>query len=252
MAVFRSVRVQMRDRPGALSALGAAFAALSVDIVRLDVVSHQGSIVVDDLYLRGASESDIDRALGGIMDAESVLAFDGFSTDPARRMAERLGAVLGARGLVAARGAAVAGAMDILYAQAALLLRVAPGGEITQLVGRPSVPEIGADEAFAGRWALMNTSATAFAARGEWAPSGFRNTLGAAWVAVTPCGVADLLVVARTVEMPILGGELARLAAFSVAAARTFALLGDSAAPPGWGSGRLNLPGDAVKSRVAA
>ena len=242
----------MRDRPGALSALGAALAALSVDIVRLDVVSHEGDLVVDDLYLRAASESDIDLAVAGFMDTQSVVTFQGFAGDPARKMAERLHDVVGAANLAAAWFATAAGVLDIVYGSQALLLRVTPGGEINQLAGTVSVPAIGADDPFAGRWALIYASAAAFAARGEWAPPALREALSAAWIAVAPCGTADLLVVSRSADMPFYAGELERLTAFSAAAASAFSLHGDSAAAPGWGSGRLNLPGDAVKVPVAA
>ena len=114
MSVFRSVRVQMKDRPGALSALGAALAALSVDIVRLDVVSHEGDLVVDDLYLRAAADSDIDLAVAGFMDATSVTTFTGFASDPSRKMAERLREITAASGLPAAWSATAAGALEIV------------------------------------------------------------------------------------------------------------------------------------------
>ncbi|WBL36266.1 ACT domain-containing protein [Tepidiforma flava] len=65
MAVVRSIRITMPDRPGALSAVTTALAAHRVDIVRLDVVSHEGEYVVDDLLLEAATAEDIGAAIGG-------------------------------------------------------------------------------------------------------------------------------------------------------------------------------------------
>ena len=62
MTVYRSIRVQITDRPGALFAITAALAAHGVDIVRLDVISSDGTIVVDDLFLGAPSAAAIGDA----------------------------------------------------------------------------------------------------------------------------------------------------------------------------------------------
>jgi hypothetical protein len=252
MPVFQSLRVQMIDRPGALSALGAALAAAGVDIVRLDVVSHEGKSVVDDLYLQAPKEADFSRAVSGFLDDVKTTPFDGMAGDPAKRMAAALGAVAGAPTLEAAREAAVAGALEVVYGRQALLLRATPSGKIVPLAGTLAIAPVSADEPFAGRWTLMHDSSAAFPARGEWAPESLRSALRASWVAVVPCGASDMLMAVRCNDMPFYAGELERLAAYAAAVAASFVLRGEDVARPGWGTGSLNLPGEALLVPIAA
>src|SRR5512143_3097134 len=93
MPAYRAIRIHMPDRPGALSAISTALAAHQVDIVRLDVVSHEGSTVVDDLVLSAASQEDIGSAIGGFHPEVSIRTFDEIIGDPALEMGTALGSV---------------------------------------------------------------------------------------------------------------------------------------------------------------
>lgn len=116
MPVYASARIRMADRPGALSAIGAALAANGVDIVRLDVVSHEGATVVDDLYLAAASQADIDRALGSFFTDVVVERLAGAGTDVVLDLGSALGRVAMAPGVMEARQVALAGALRFIHA----------------------------------------------------------------------------------------------------------------------------------------
>ena len=251
MPVFQSIRVQMHDRPGALSALGASLAASAVDIVRLDVVSNEGAMVVDDLYLRADTSADIRRAMGGFLDRFTATAFDGPEGDPALRMGASILALLRASSQEAAWERTAEGALGVVYGSAAYLLRVMPSGDIVPLSGS-GLPIIRRDDPFAGRWALQHHSAAAFAGRGDWAPVALREALTAQWIAVAPAGRSEILMVVREPDMPFYAGELERLAAYAGAATATLARYSDASCVPCFGAGRLNLPGDALLVPVPA
>ncbi|MEO6397497.1 MAG: ACT domain-containing protein, partial [Tepidiformaceae bacterium] len=82
MTVYRSIRIQLPDRPGSLSAITASLAAHGVDIVRLDVVSQEGQSAVDDLYLGAPSEDALDRAIRGFHSDVTAQPFSELLGDP--------------------------------------------------------------------------------------------------------------------------------------------------------------------------
>lgn len=227
MLAQRAIRIHMPDRPGALSAISSALAAHQVDIVRLDVVSHEGATVVDDLVLAAASQDDIGRAIGSFYPEVSVRIFDEVTGDPARQMGSSLGAVASGRGVENAREALLQGALRIARADDAVLLRAAPGGGFEPMSATGAAPDIAGSEPFAGRWVLERRAAAAFPVSGGWAPQAFQHALAASWVAIAPAGGLDLLVASRRLNIPFYLGELERLATFAEAASAIMAALGD-------------------------
>lgn len=148
MPVYRAIRIHMPDRPGALSAISSALAAHQVDIVRLDVVSHDDSTVVDDLVLAAVSQDDIGRAIGGFYPEVSVRTFDEVSGDPSLEIAAGLRAVASASEITSAREALLRGAIRVSRADNALLLSVTPAGGLEGVAVSGPVPPITAGEPF--------------------------------------------------------------------------------------------------------
>ncbi len=218
MTVFRSIRIEMADRPGALSAIGASLAANRVDIVRLDVVSHEDGTVVDDLYLAAETDGDVDRAVRSFYGDTRVLSFVGLTSDPVTAMGESLGRIAAASSIGEAFVATVEGASRFLAADGSALLRVNATGGYDVLVGPAGLPAVEAGSHFAPGWSLSTGQAMAFPARDGWAPPAFAAALSAHWVAAAPCGAGGLLIVSRTAEMPFYRGEIARLDVFARAA----------------------------------
>ncbi|MBI2765168.1 MAG: ACT domain-containing protein [Chloroflexi bacterium] len=217
----------MPDRPGALSAISAALAAHGVDIVRLDVVSHEGPSVVDDLFLAAETPDDIGRAVGSFLPDVTVRTFDGTAGDPAVEMGEGLARCVTAGTLEACRGAAVLGAQQLARGDGGAFLRAAADGGVDVLHGPAGLVRIAPEEPFAGRWALQHGSAMAFPVNETWAPAQFEQALGAAWIAIAPCGPFDVLMVVRRLNIAFFTGELERLGAFARAAGAILQLRGD-------------------------
>ncbi|WP_098504352.1 ACT domain-containing protein [Tepidiforma thermophila] len=211
MAVVRAIRLTMPDRPGALSAVATALAAHRVDIVRLDVVSHEGSVVVDDLLLRAASAEDIGAAIGGFWPEVAVRTFDAPLGDPAVEMGMAIANVTGAPTQVEARSQLVTGISRVMRADRAAVLRCIETGGFVPVVGLPATAVVGPHEPFAGRWVLARGAAAAFPAADGWVPAAFASETGAAWVAIAPLGTVELAVAIRTMATPFYRGELERL-----------------------------------------
>ena len=154
MPARRAIRIHMPDRPGALSAISSALAAHQVDIVRLDVVSHEGATVVDDLVLSAASQDDIGRAVGSFYPEVTVRTFEEVSGDSALEMGASLGSVASGATITDARTAFLRGAMRVSRADDALLLRASPSGGLETIAGLTPAPGIASSDAFAGRWVI--------------------------------------------------------------------------------------------------
>lgn len=240
MPAYRSIRIQMPDRPGALSAISTALAAHQVDIVRLDVVSHEGSMVVDDLLLGAVSQEYIGSAIAGFYPEVTVRTFDEIAGDPALEMGKSLGHVAASASVDTARTATLVGAARIARADDAVLLRANGEGGLNVIASTTAVPELDPAAPFAGLWVLERHTAAAFPVSDGWAPQRFQHALGAAWVAVAPAGAFDLLLATRKLNIPYFAGELERLAAFSEAAGAIMAGIGDrpsfGALPPTTGT----------------
>lgn len=227
MPVYRSLRIQMPDRPGALSQVAAALAAHSVDIVRLDVVSHEGATVVDDLLLSAASAEDLGRAVGNFYGDVTVRTFEQVHEDPVMQMGGGLAAVAAAGSVKESWDAMVYGARSLGRGDEAVLLRATDDGGLRVLAATTWVEGIPAGEPFAAAWALHRAAPIAFAVFDSWAPRATQDSLGACWVAAMPAG-NDLLIVSRRLNIAFYQGELARLAQFARASAAILAARGDT------------------------
>ena len=236
MPAYRAIRIQMPDRPGALSSISTALAAHRVDIVRLDVVSHEGDAVVDDLVLHAASQDDIGAAISGFWPEVTVRTFDGIAGDPALEMGTNLARVAASVSIEQARAATLTGATGIIRADAALLLRLDDTGAMAVLAATVPATGIERSEPFAARWVLEHSAAAAFPVHDGWAPARFQHEVSAAWAAIAALNAFDVLVAVRRLNIPFYTGEVARLSAFAEAAGASMASLGDR---PPFGS----LPG---------
>ncbi len=211
MAVFRSIRITMPDRPGALSAIATALAAHRVDIVRLDVISHEGDVVVDDLLLEAESAQAIGAAIGAFWPDVAVRTFDAPFGDAAVEMGMVIGAVTGAPSPSEARSRLAAGLVRSMRADRGAVVRLIDTGGFVPVAGLAATAVVGPRDAFAGRWVLAKQRAVAFPASDGWAPAAFATEARAAWVAMAPMGATDLLVAIRTLNLPFYRGELERL-----------------------------------------
>lgn len=229
MPAYRSIRIQMPDRPGALSAISTALAVHGVDIVRLDVVSHPAGDVVDDLFLSGPSQEVIGQAVGSFQPDVIVRTFDQMSGDPALEMGLGLAAAARAAAPGEALEAVRTHGLVIGRADTAALARATPEGGFSFPVGPVGNSTVAADEAFAGRYALARQEPIAFPADNDWAPGSVQTAMQAAWVAVAPIGPFDLLILCRQLNIAYLPDELERIGTFAEAAGAVLQLRGDVA-----------------------
>ena len=227
MPAYRSIRIQMPDRPGALSAISTALAVHGVDIVRLDVVSHPGNDVVDDLFLSGASQEDIGQAVGSFQPDVIVRTFDQVSGDPTLEMGLGLTAAARASSASDAFEAVRSHGLVIGRADTAAVARATPDGGFSFTAGPVSSGTVAADEAFPGRYALSRQEPLAFPADNDWAPGSVQTALQAAWVAMAPLGPFDLLILCRQLNIAYLSDELERIGTFAEAAGAVLRLRGD-------------------------
>jgi hypothetical protein len=231
MPVYRSIRIQMPDRPGALSAISTALAVQGVDIVRLDIVGHNGGMVVDDLLLSGPDQQRIGQAIGSFQSDVVVKTFEETSGDPTLEMGDGLVAVArsGSPGealdLVGRHGRRLARADDVFVGEAqqdgSIAIRGTEPGQMAT---------VGVDEAFTGRWVLHRQTAAAFATEPGWAPDDLATKMPGAWVAMAPLGVFHLLMFTRLLNIPFLRDELERIAVFTEVAGAMLQLRGDAPA----------------------
>lgn len=216
MTAHRSIRIRMADRPGALSAVGAALAAHRVDIVRLDVVSHEDGTVVDDLFLAGDDEAALDRATSSFFGDVEVRPLRGFAADPVVGIGAALGAVASATGKGEALAAIAEGVQRFISCDTVAILRGSGEGGYDILFGPPGLPAISADATFAFRsLALLAELGTSE----PWAPPDFMAAFRAARVAAVPCGPGALLLVGRHESLKFYSGELSRLETYAAAGA---------------------------------
>ena len=204
----------MPDRPGALASITTSLAAHGVDIVSLDVVSHEGASVVDDLVLSADSEDALRSAIAGFRPEVSVRILLGVWADPAVTMADGLLRVASAHSVEVARIAALNACTTVARADRAAWMCLTDSGRLEVAGATSEVPAIEADEPFDGRWALEQRKAAAFPARIGWAGAEFERAFGASWVSVVPVDAFDLIVIGRNQSIPFYRGELGRLVAF--------------------------------------
>ncbi|MEP6872182.1 MAG: ACT domain-containing protein [Anaerolineaceae bacterium] len=224
MAVYRSVRVHLPDRPGTLSAIAASLAAHGVDIVRLDVVSHEGRMVVDDLYLSADSQDSIGSAVGGFHSDVTVRTFEGPSGDPTLVLGGAVALVAGAASIQDAELAFVEGARVLLRGDVALLLE-AQGDELRCTVPKNSGRTLEGETAAAAWWCLRHSSAVAIDLRPR--PRRVAGQPEESWMSLSSCGDRMVIAVIRQMNIHFYAGELERLVAFAQATAAVLSLRAD-------------------------
>lgn len=239
MTASRAIRVRMPDRPGQLSAIGAALAAHAVDITRLDVVAHDGDHVVDDLVLAADTQEQLDAAVAGFMPEVHVRFFSQPFGDPTVELADAIAAATSQGSAEEVRQSVVRSAAILGRAEQTAFMRVHGDGRVTVLAGPEGLPSILPAEAFPGRRALSERSAIAFPGDGSWAPPAFCAALGdPKWIVVAPSGLHDVFLGARWTDIRYYHGELERLAGFARAIGGLLALHGDrngTIFPESWG-----------------
>jgi hypothetical protein len=239
MPVYRSIRIQMPDRPGALSAVSTALAVQGVNIVRLDIMGHDGDSVVDDLLLSGPDLESIGRAIGSFQPDVTVRTFDEAGGDPTLMLGEGILAAAAARDRSQALDAVLQHARVLARADRALLSAAQPDGRLQfTFDGSGAVTTIESETPFVGRWALHRETAMAIPLRAGWAPEAVEAALSDAWLAIAPIGPFDLLLLTRSLNIPFLRDELERIAMFAEMAGAVLRLRGELSASGSMAAGR--------------
>jgi ACT domain len=204
------LRVAMPDRPGSLATLAGRLARAGLDIVRVEVVSADGTTAVDDLLVRGAGA---ERAVARLSDVR-VLAVreDGTLPDPGLAMAAACARITAAETASGARMALVEAALALADAHRGALLRDRGDGRLEVVASTEgAVPPVALDGFGPARRALAEDAAVTASGDREWAPPPFRERFHGGAVAVVPAGVAHVLCVVRTDWFPFIETEVERL-----------------------------------------
>lgn len=248
MPVYRSIRIQMPDRPGALSAISTALAVQGVDIIRLDIVGHNGGMVVDDLLVAGPSQEAIGQAIGSFQTDVVVKTFEDTGGDPTLTMADGLMGVARSPNGSAALESTMAHARKLGRADAVFVAAAREdGGLVLQDALRAPLAEVPSDDPFVLRWILHRQTAAAFTMDDGWAPANVRGELAGAWVALAPLGAFHVLLLTRMLNIPFLRDELERIASFAEVAAAVLRLRGDVPASGSMPAGKeMALPAGAL------
>lgn len=216
MGVTRSIRVVLPDRPGALAAIATALAAHRVDIVRLEVVSHEGTAAVDDLLLEADSAEAIGSAIGAFWPEVVVRTFETSAGDGVCEAARTLAEMAAADSGWTARRALIGGALRLCRAERGAVLRRIDTGAWVPVAGLPATATV-SPGCPAPALELRGESAQAFAGTAEWFPGPLGEALGSAWVAVAPLTDNEVLAAGRRLNIPFCTGELERLSALCAA-----------------------------------
>lgn len=247
MPVYRSIRIQMPDRPGALSAVATNLAAHGVNIVRLDVVAHGGSDVVDDLFLAAPQQENIGNAIGSFQSDVVVRTFEDEVGDPTLEMGAGLGDIAAAADAGAALDLIRGHGRTLSRATHTGIFRATPEGKFLALGGPEGIADIEAAEPFAGRWVLHRQAAAAFPVPESWSTSAGLAPMEASWVAIAPLGPFDLFVASRKLAIAFVTEELERISAFADAAGAILRLRGESQSGGSMAAGpEIELPERAV------
>lgn len=248
MPAYRSIRIQMPDRPGALAAVSTALSVQQVNIVRLDVVGYHEGMVVDDLLVSGPDQEHIGRAIGGFQHDVVVRTFDETSGDPALQIADGLVAIARARGRDEALQRLLDSALRIARADSVAIGRACDDGS---MMIEPDMEEeplhITSSEACIGRHVLHRQTAVAFPVPADETLDGVCRVSPCAWVALAPLGAFAVVIFTRTLNIPFLRDELERVAVFTEAAGATLRLRGDIEASGSMRAGQeASLPPGAI------
>ena len=221
MAETTLLRVAMPDRVGSLARVATRLAQAGIDIVRVEVVSADGTTAIDDLLVRGP---DPERVVARVPSEARIVGVrdHGELPDPGLAMAAACARVTGAATSAAARIAVVEGALALADAHRGLLLGDGGDGWLRPLAATVPVEPVPRDAFAAARAAVDDGAATTMSGDREWAPPAVRESMAAGAVAVVPVGDGSrplVLCVARTDWFPFVAAEMDRLRAFGRVAA---------------------------------
>jgi hypothetical protein len=211
------LRVAMPDRVGSLARIAGRFAEAGIDIVRVEVVSADGAVAVDDLLVRGR---DPERVVAKIPSEAKLLGVrpHAMLPDPGLAMAAACARITDAHSLAAARTRLVDAALSLADAHAGVLLRSTGRGSlrpVASTVGRVEPVRL---EAFPlAQDALERDHAATASGDLLWAPPSLRAALHGGAVAVVPVGEPRCLVlcIVRADWFPFVAAELERLRALA-------------------------------------
>ena len=223
------IRLALPDRRGTLAHVAGTLAAHGVDILRVEVVGSGNGVVVDDLLLAGG---DVDASLAELGRNANLIGRREHAElpDPGLAMAGALAKITGAPSLGAARHAIVTAALELVAADAGVLLRDAGHGWLRPVAATSeSLPPIRQRQASLARAALGRGTAQIAAPGDEWAPPQYQAALGRGCVLAVPAGVPPFVVldVVRHDGFPYVEAETERLRALLLVAVGTLHALGD-------------------------
>lgn len=223
------VRLAMPDLPGRLALVAGRFAAHDVNILRVEVVEDGDGTAVDDLLVVGG---DLPRALEELRGDVEILGQREHAElpDPGIAMADALAAVSSSASLGAARHALLAAVLELVAADAGVLLRDAGHGWLRPVAATTeSLPPIRADEPCLARSALSRSRAETASAQDPWAPASYVVALGMGRVLVVPAGKPPFLALAlvRHDAFPFVEAEVERVSALLRVAVGILEALGE-------------------------
>jgi hypothetical protein len=209
------LRLALPDRPGALALVASRLAEHGVIILRVEVVDSRAGMATDDLLVAGG---DVDAALGELAPEVRLLGVRGHADlpDPGLAMAAALTSVSGAATLGSARRALLSAALELVGADAGVVLRDAGHGWLRPVAATvDSLPPIRDDQQSLARTALETCAPAVAEASAVWAPQPYVASLGGGGVLVVPGGLPPFLVVAviRHDAFPFVEAEIERLRA---------------------------------------
>ncbi len=208
------VRLRLPDRPGSLAGVLGHLATHGVDVLALEVLERSSGVAVDDLLLSGPG---LEEALARLGPRARVLARrPGLDLrDSGLAMASACEAVASAPSRQEAHGRIVRAALELVFAEAGILLAQRDGLLVVLAASEPGLPA-GLDSSGPSLISSCLFSGECLTADGRipWAPARLREALPTGTVAVVPGGspARFVLVLARADHAPFVTLELDRLA----------------------------------------
>jgi hypothetical protein len=223
------LRIALPDRRGNLALIASRLAAAGIDILRVEVVSADGTTAIDDVLVRGENP---ERALEDLHPAVQLLASRerGVLPDPGLAMADACASFAHARSLPAARQHFLRAALDLVGAERGALLWHAGKGWLRPVASTAGhLPPVHVDDFPAAAKVLRGGEAVLSTGDLDWAPAQLAEALTGGASAILHVGepTSLLLCVVREDWFPFVSAELERLHAVSRVAAGLLRSLGE-------------------------
>lgn len=225
------IRVSLQDRPGGLALVSGRLADYGVDILRLEVVERREGVAVDDLLVCGG---DLDAALASLAAEVEVVAFRERADlpDPGLTMAAACESVTTARGVGDVRRRLLNAALELVLADAGVVLRDAGHGWLRPVASSVAkLPPIDPCDPAVAREVVETGEAVTGSGLDEWAPGAYRDALPHGSLLVVAGGSPPYfaLAVLRRQAAPFVESEIERLRALVRVTGGVLAAHGDSA-----------------------